>query len=126
MPLSSDDRWSRRDFIGAVAAASAAATLPRVSRAADPKRKPNVLFLMSDDMRVELACYNSRFNVHSPNLDALAARGVRFDRNYCQFPLCNPSRSSLFTGHIPRETHVLGNGNAVVKEHPEWFKGMTK
>lgn len=76
---------------------------------------------MSDDMRPELASYNSRFHTHSPNIDSLGSYGVRFDRNYCQFPLCNPSRSSLFTGHLPRETAVLGNTNAVVKEHPEWM-----
>ena len=52
--------------------------------------KPNVLFIMSDDMRVELGCYASMFNAKTPNLDALANAGVRFDRNYCQFPLCNP------------------------------------
>lgn len=84
-------------------------------------RSLNVLFFMSDDMRTELASYNSRFNLSSPNIDALGAHGVRFDRNYCQFPLCNPSRSSLFTGHIPRETNVLGNRTAVVKQHPEWI-----
>jgi iduronate 2-sulfatase len=124
---------SRRSFLTKAAGAALATAIPASAQntakpAAAPTAKPgakrkkplNVLFFMSDDMRAELACYNSRFNVHSPNLDALAARGVRFDRNYCQFPLCNPSRSSLFTGHIPRETRVLGNGNAVVKEHPEW------
>ena len=90
-------RWSRRDFLGTVAAASAGATLPGPLRAADakPARKPNVLFIMSDDMRAELGCYNSYFHAQTPNLDALAKSGVRFDRNYCQFPLCNPSRSSM-------------------------------
>jgi arylsulfatase A-like enzyme len=122
---------SRRSFLTKAAGAALAATIPVAAQTASApanksaavtkrKRPLNVLFFMSDDMRAELACYNSRFNVHSPNIDALGAHGVRFDRNYCQFPLCNPSRSSLFTGHLPRETNVLGNTNAVVKEHPEW------
>ena len=122
---------TRRSFLTKAAGAALATTLPTAAQqpatrnpqpatGAKRRRPLNVLFFMSDDMRPELACYSSRFNAHSPNIDALAAHGVRFDRNYCQFPLCNPSRSSLFTGHIPRETTVLGNTAAVVKAHPEW------
>jgi len=105
---------TRRTFLGEVAAAAGA--LAQTSR-----RRPNVLFLMSDDMRVELGCYDSRFHAHTPNLDALAKSGVRFDRNYCQFPLCNPSRSSLLTGRHPTTTHVLGNRTAFRDEHPDWI-----
>lgn len=76
---------------------------------------------MSDDMRVELGCYGSRFHPHTPNLDALAQAGVRFDRNHCQFPLCNPSRSSLPTGRHPTTTGVLGNRTAF--RLPQLFKG---
>jgi iduronate 2-sulfatase len=119
---------SRRSFLSQAAGAALANALPTAAEsktAASAKKKGqrplNMLFFMSDDMRPELASYNSRFNVHSPNIDALGARGVRFDRNYCQFPLCNPSRSSLFTGHLPRETGVLGNTTAVVKDRPEWI-----
>ena len=130
------DTTSRRSFLGKLAGAALAATLAAPAQSATKgtssaankttqpggrKRPLNVLFFMSDDMRPELASYNSRFNVHSPNIDALGAHGVRFDRNYCQFPLCNPSRSSLFTGHLPRETGVLANTAAVVKAHPEWM-----
>src|SRR5208283_3406016 len=102
------------------ARAPAAATGNKAAAVTKGRRPLNVLFFMSDDMRPELASYASRFDVHSPNIDALGAHGVRFDRNYCQFPLCNPSRSSLFTGHPPRGTGILGNGEAVVKAHPEW------
>src|ERR1700679_4258363 len=118
------DTTTRRSFLGKAAGAALAAALPAKAQTAaisapksavvtKRKRPLNVLFFMSDDMRPELASYNSRFNVHSPNIDALGAHGVRFDRNYCQFPLCNPSRSSLFTGHLPRETGILGNNDAV-------------
>jgi arylsulfatase A-like enzyme len=114
---------SRRDFLAGAAGTVAAATLPTQTKAPAVrarKRPLNVLFFMSDDMRPELACYGSRFQSHSPNIDKLASQGVRFDRNYCQFPLCNPSRSSLFTGHPPHTTHVLGNSASVRDLYPDW------
>jgi arylsulfatase A-like enzyme len=75
---------------------------------------------MADDMRVELGCYQSMFGAITPNLDALAAAGVRFDRNYCQYPLCNPSRSSLLTNRHPTTTMVLGNRTNFRPLHPDW------
>jgi iduronate 2-sulfatase len=115
-------RFTRREFLGAVAGAAAAAALPGALRAeiSRPARKPNVLFIMSDDMRVEIGCYGSMFHAQTPNLDALAKAGVRFDRNYCQFPLCNPSRASLLTGRNPTRTSVLGNRTDFRVAHPDW------
>ncbi len=119
-------RLSRRRFLGQVAGASVAASLGPTLRAQAPAatpvpaRKRNVLFFMSDDMRVELGCYGSRFGAQTPNLDALAKAGVRFDRNYCQFPLCNPSRASLMTGRRPTSTGVLGNRTNFRTLHPDW------
>ncbi len=117
---------SRRKFLGQLAGAAASVSIARrlvaqTTRAARPVRPMNVLFFMSDDMRVELGCYASMFGAKTPNLDALANAGVRFDRNYCQFPLCNPSRSSMMTGRRPTETGVLGNRDAFRKIHPDWI-----
>jgi uncharacterized sulfatase len=68
----------------------------------------NVLLIISDDLRDTVGCYGHPV-VKTPNLDRLAARGVRFHRAYAQYPVCNPSRTSLLTGLRCEETKVVAN-----------------
>ena len=66
---------------------------------------PNVLFLVVDDLRVELGCYGET-RAKTPHIDALASRGLLFERAYCQQAVCSPSRTSVLTGLRPDSTKV--------------------
>ncbi|MFG0336199.1 MAG: sulfatase [Maioricimonas sp. JB049] len=97
------------------------ACLCGTARAAD---RPNVLFLICDDLNCDLRCYGHP-QVQSPNIDRLAARGVRFEHAYCQYPLCGPSRASFMTGLYPDQTLVHRNA-IYIREHVPNVKTMSQ
>ena len=89
--------------------------------------KPNVLIIVSDDLNTKLACYGETV-AKTPNIDALAKKGIVFDHAYCQFPHCNPSRSSFLSGLRPRSTRVTNNEDNLYRNIPDamtlphWFR----
>ena len=69
---------------------------------------PNILFMTSHDQGDWLGCYGHE-TVHTPNLDALASKGCRFDNNFCTSPICTPSRGAMMTGRYPQTNGLMGN-----------------
>ncbi|MEZ5353532.1 MAG: sulfatase-like hydrolase/transferase [Bryobacteraceae bacterium] len=107
----------RRTFLSA--AASAPALL-----AADTR--PNLLLILTDQQtHTALSCAGNRW-VRTPAMDSIAADGVRYTEAYAAYPVCSPSRGSIFTGQMPHQTGVRVNGNSIAAGMPtmgELFRG---
>ena len=103
--------FTRRDFLSTslkagTAAAFTTGLLPNLRVTA--AEQYNVLFIIADDLRPLLGCYGHP-EMYTPNIDRIAERGTLFNRAYCQYPLCNPSRTSMITGLRPDTTGVYNN-----------------
>ena len=79
------------------------------------KELPNILFIISDDLADRLECYDDPVAL-TPNLNKLAAQGVTFTNNFCQYPTCGPSRASMFSGLYPFETGYTKNHKEAFNE----------
>src|SRR6266567_2305185 len=113
--------FTRRDLLWMPVAGGLSAFAQR------PGRRMNVLLVAVDDLNNRIGCYGDPV-VKTPNIDRLARRGVRFDHSYCNYPLCNPTRTSLLSGRRPEVTRIYDNvtpprthlGDVVFL--PEYFK----
>ncbi|MBP1657233.1 MAG: Choline-sulfatase [Bacteroidetes bacterium] len=104
---------TRRDLLRRISVAALASTVPAwASRAVPTRKRPNILFMMTDDHGSQaISCYGSRLN-RTPYIDRLAGEGVRFTNSFCTNAVCAPSRAVLLTG---KHSHVNGvTDNAVV------------
>lgn len=109
----STNNYTRRDFLRAMGVG--AASLAVGCRSSDtvharpahgPKKKPNFLFILIDDMGwSDLACYGSKFH-ETPNINRLAERGMRFTDAYAACPVCSPTRASILAGQYPARVGI--------------------
>ena len=88
------------------------------SEALDGGRKPNVLFLMADDLNTALSGFGHP-QCKTPQLDRLADRGVRFGNMHCQYPVCGASRASLMSGLYPYTNGTMGNAGTLRGSMPD-------
>lgn len=103
----------RRDFIAA-GSGMVPLALMGSSRApaGDAPKRPNILWIMTDQQPADALSCAGNTHLHTPAMDSLAANGVRFDLSYCTNPICVPSRTTMMTGHMSHETGVMFNMNS--------------
>ena len=82
------------------------AGLPLAATAQD---KPNIIYIMTDQQGAEAMSCAGNPDLHTPNMDLLASRGIRFTNAYCAMPLSGPSRAAMFTGYVPSQTGMIEN-----------------
>lgn len=108
---------TRRNFLTAVGTTAAGLAFQRISRAAKQGIRPNILFIMVDDLGKEwISCYGAG-DIKTPNIDALAKTGMRFENAY-SMPQCTPSRVTLLTGRYPWRTGWVNHWDV-----PRWGVG---
>ena len=99
---------TRRQFVKSTMSTALALGLSSFSHGSEKAwSKPNILLMVSEDNGMQLSCYGDR-NISTPNLDALAETGVRFENAYVTQAGCSPSRASIFTGQYPHKNGQIG------------------
>jgi len=116
----------RRDFLKAAGCGAAALVLSNhigTIQAAERKKKPNIVYILADDLGyAELGCYGQK-KIRTPNIDKLAAEGMKFTQHYSGNPVCAPSRCALMTGLHTGHSQIRGNKQVGGDEG--WLLGST-
>jgi choline-sulfatase len=110
------DNFTRRDLFKMGVASLAAPALPA--------KRPNFLFIITDQQSLDAISAHGCMDVRTPNIDRLVRGGVSFRESYTTFPLCSPARSSMLTGRMPSETGVVRNSISIHPSVPtmgDWF-----
>ena len=117
----------RRAFLAALGTGAAGFMVG--TAAAQQASKPNIVFILADDLgRHQVACYGNSF-YETPNVDRLAAEGMRFTNAYAAAPVCSPTRASIMTGKYPARLHLTdyipgGDYPNEKLQTPEWTKHL--
>lgn len=119
---------SRRDFLRIAGVGAAALVMPgSILKAEGDRKKPNIVFILIDDMgQRDLGCYG-RKEYETPNIDKLASQGMLFTDGYAACPVCSPTRASIMTGKYPARLHltdwIAGHVKPKAKlKIPDWTK----
>jgi arylsulfatase A len=119
----------RRDFLKAAGFGAAALALPypkdviRTTTGAERKNKPNIVYILADDLGyAEVGCYGQK-KIKTPNIDKLASEGMKFTQHYSGNPVCAPSRCTLMTGLHTGHSQVRSNKQVGGQEG--WRLGST-
>lgn len=116
--MSADKPQSRREFLKTLGAGAAASVLPfGLNRCRLPAEKPNIIFILADDLGYgELGCYGQKY-IRTPHIDKLATEGMKFTQHYAGSPVCAPSRCVLLTGKHTGHAYIRDNGRPPGRLH---------
>ncbi|MBM3333479.1 sulfatase-like hydrolase/transferase [Candidatus Sumerlaeota bacterium] len=107
----------RREFLKLAGAGAGALAAPLTAAELSPKKRPNIVYLFTDQQRWDmLSCAGNQW-LKTPAMDRLAANGTRFEQAYCANPVCMPSRFTMFTGTMPSRIGIEDNDD-IKKEVP--------
>ncbi len=107
---------------GVIATGSVLASCATTEANAAKNKKPNVLYIIADDLTATaLSCYENKV-CKTPNIDKLANEGTRYTRSYCQYPVSGPSRASIMSGYYPHATRTFGyvSGRKQIGDREMW------